>query len=149
MGHDQVAINIASRHGESLCIEQPDAPFALRNGNRYRPRPSLGDSESDRNAESHRRRRRARVPIFSFTSLALLSRLRARRPCCSTFAASERREPDVVIRGLYRALRIYRILIRPTFFLFFFLISNISRWRDVREKGTLFSIAIFNFTFYL
>lgn len=69
----------------------------------------------------------------------LLSRIRARRPCCSTFVASERRE--FFIRGLCRAVRFYRI--NSIFFFFFFYINvNSSRWRDVRKKGTLF-IAIF------
>lgn len=141
MGHDQVAINIASRR-RSLH-RTTSRPFRALEWKSISSSDRFGDSQSDRNIESHPRR--ARLPNFSFTSLALLSRLRARRPCCSTFAASEKRESDVFIRGLYGALRFYRINSIGFFLLLF---SNISRWRDARKKGTL-PVAIFNFAFYL
>lgn len=68
LGHDQVAINIASRR-RSLHRTQPDAPFALRNGNRYR-RGRLSEILNPIEMSNLIDRRRARVPIFSFTSLA-------------------------------------------------------------------------------
>jgi len=105
LGHDQVAINIASRR-RSLH-RTTSRPFRAPEWKSISSSDRLGDSQSDRNVESHPRR--ARLPNFSFTSLALLSRLRARQPCCSTFAASEKIESDVFIRGLYGALCFYRI----------------------------------------
>jgi len=77
LGHDQLAINIASRQRSP----HRDTPFALRNGNRYCREPPL--SQIPRPIETSESRR---APRFDFASRLVIS---ARRPCCSTFAASD------------------------------------------------------------